>query len=160
MPRLVSVIPGREDMRTIEASLRKDAAVTQGPVSMSVGSRLGSGLLKAVSDGPSTKILESVIARGRSIEEICSETNVPVSTTYRRIHELTDDGIIIIERVVITADRRRHVVYRAAFSKVKVEFEPEDCRVEGTPNERVPDIIYRLWQFARNHPDDPSVRLG
>lgn len=146
----------RERMQAAEASFKANAAATHGPVCMGAESRTGSGLLKAVSDGHSRKIMESVVSRGRTVEEICSVTGIPISTAYRRVHEMTDEGLIICERIVVTGAGKKYAVYRAAFSSVMIRCEGGSCMVEGAPNEGVPDIMYRLWQFQTR----PATRDG
>ena len=128
-----------------------NGGVRQESVTLSVRSGIGFAVLRAISEAQSSKILESIIPKGMTIEEIGIATGVPVSTVYRKMHEMTDDGLAVVERAVISRDGKRSAIYRATFSRVKVEFEPEDCRVEGTPNAGIPDIMYRLWQFSIKH---------
>lgn len=122
--------------------------------------RMGQAIMNAVSDESSRKIVGSIISRGRSVGKICSETGVPLSTAYRRVHEMADEGLILLERVVLTKDGEKYAIYRSTFSKVTAGFTSGDFRVRGTPNNGVPDITYRLWQLAVNHQDAPLVSVG
>src|SRR5438128_2339580 len=61
------------------------------------------GLVQLLSDEYSRKIAMSAVSKAKSVEELSQEDNVPLSTCYRRVHELVDSGIMIIERIVITA---------------------------------------------------------
>jgi len=107
--------------------------------------------LKAISDVSCNMIMRSAISKGKSVEEICSETGVPTSTAYRKIRELTESGLVFIERVIVSNEGKKHIVYRAAYSKVAVQCDLGNFIVESTPNADVPDILYRLWRFTRSH---------
>jgi len=113
-------------------------------------SEMGLAFLKAISDAPCNMIMRSAISKGKSVEEICSETGVPTSTAYRKIREMTESGLIFVERVIISDEGKRRIVYRAAYSKVAVQCDSGNFVVESTPNADVPDILYRLWRFARS----------
>lgn len=134
-------------MQAVESGAGRGNAGAPGSVTLNAERGLGLAVLKAMSDLYSSKIMESVVSEGRSVEEISAATGVPVSTAYRRIHRMTGEGLTIVERVVITREGKKHRIYRATFSRVRAELEPQSCRVEGTPNEGIPDIMYRLWQF-------------
>ena len=124
-------------------------------MTLDADSEVARALLRAVSDGPSSKILGSIVATGRSVEEICSETDVSVSTAYRKIHGMVDEGLAIIERVMVTDKGKRYMVYRASFSGFTIVCDQGNCKLQSTPNAGVPDITYRLWRHARDHPDIP-----
>jgi DNA-binding transcriptional ArsR family regulator len=112
---------------------------------------LAVAILEAMSDTTSRAILSSIIADGKSIEEIATESQVPISSAYRRVHELRDRGLIMVERIVVTRGGKRHHIYRSAFRGATVQVEPDRVRVQGLPNDGIPDIAFRLWQFAESH---------
>jgi predicted transcriptional regulator len=136
-------------MQAVESSLRMDAVASKTLVT-EANSETGLAFLKAISDVPCNMIMRSAISKGKSVEEICSETGVPTSTAYRKIREMTESGLIFIERVIVSDEGKKRIVYRAAYSKVAVQCDPGNFVVEGTPNADVPDILYRLWRFARS----------
>ncbi len=113
----------------------------------------GLAILKLISDKSSNMIMRSAVPRGKSVEEICSETGVPTSTAYRKIREMTESGLIFIERVIVTQAGKKQIVYRAMYSRVIVKCDLGDFVLESTPNVGVPDIKHRLWQYAKNHPE-------
>jgi len=118
-------------------------------------SPLAMAILEAMSDATSRTILNSIVAVGRSIEEITLVSGVPISTTYRRVHELCQKGLIIVERIMISNGGKRHSIYRSAFRGATIEVEFDRIRLEGLPNDAVPDITFRLWQFAESHREPP-----
>jgi len=110
-------------------------------------SQMEMSMLEAYSDSFSRVILNSTIARGKSIEEITLENNIPVSTTYRRVHYLCKKGLIIVERMIITGGGKKRAIFRSTFQGAKFEFQSGGIRVVGTPNEGIPDVAFRLWRF-------------
>ena len=138
--------PARSDMQAAATSQGREDAKT---IVMDGDGPMGNAVLRAMSDGFSSKILESVIPQGRSVEDICEVEGIPLSTAYRRVHGLLGDGLLIVERAMVTGTGKKFLIYRAVFSNLKVEFQTKGCRVEGTPNAGVPDVMYRLWRFSR-----------
>jgi len=135
-------------MHAVESTLQMKTPVAKTLVT-EASSEMGLAFLKAISDAPCNMIMRSAISKGKSVEEICSETGVPRSTAYRKIREMTESGLIFIERVILSDEGKKRIVYRAAYSKVAVQCDPGNFVVEGTPNAAVPDILYRQWQLAR-----------
>lgn len=103
-------------------------------------------VLVAISDDSSRKIMASTIYAGKTIEEIVAETGVPPSTAYRRIHDLCERGVLVLERVVVTATGRRYSIYRSAFKDVKVDIEAGRLAVAVTPNRDVAEKLYKKWR--------------
>ncbi len=116
------------------------AGGTENPMAMAI--------LEAMSDTSSRAILNSIIASGKSIEQIAEEKGIPVSTAYRRIHELCAKGLVVVERVVVGSSGKKCWIYRSAFQGAKIDADLERIRVVGLPNDNIPDITFRLWQFA------------
>jgi len=143
-------------MQAVESSFEAKAPVASKTLVTEANSTMGSAFLKAISDVPCNMIMRSAITKGKSVEEICSETGVPTSTAYRKIREMTESGLIFIEHIVVTDGGKKRIVYRAAYSKVAVQCDSGNFVVESTPNADVPDILYRLWQFARSHQEHPQ----
>lgn len=111
-----------------------------------VSPEVATAVVQAMSDGFSRKIIASTIAEGKTIEAVSAENDIPVSTAYRRVHQLVDQGIIMVERIVLTPAGKRHSIYRSAFSEVRVELASEDICVKVAPNEDVAEKLYQFWQ--------------
>jgi predicted transcriptional regulator len=139
-------------MQAVESSLQVNSPVAPRTLVTEANSEMGLAFLKALSDAPCNMIMRSAVSKGKSVEEICSETGVPLSTAYRKIREMTESGLIFIERVLVSDAGKKRLVYRAAYSRVAVQCDLGNFVVESTPNADVPDILYRLWQFARSRP--------
>lgn len=109
------------------------------------------GALAALSDDYSRGILGSIVVKGKTIEEMCDEMGIPVSTAYRRVHELHEAGLVVVERILLSRDGKRRTVYRSTLREMKIEFELGRYRVTGVPNHYLPDIGYKIWNFQRSH---------
>lgn len=129
-------------------------------ITMDAGSRMGSAVIRALSDEFSIRILESIVSEGKSVVEIRSETGVPLSTAYRLVHGMAEDGLVVQERIVVTGSGSKYVIYRATFSRILVDFGASDCRVQGTLNGGIPDIMYRLLRFTETHSEYPACSMA
>lgn len=107
-------------------------------------------IIEAMADEYSRKILGSIVERGKPINEISAENGIPVSTSYRRVHELCKMGLVITERFVVSADGKREAVYRSTLRGAKLEFESGKFRALGALNDEIPDISFKMWQFAQS----------
>jgi len=137
-PLLMSKVEGGESHK-----------VTEEPAVSSLG--LSSAILSALGDESSRRILTSAIARGKTVEEISAEQNLPLSTCYRRMRNLLGEGLIILERTVVTPAGKRYAVYRTSFSKAAIRFNGGEIALEVTPNMDIIDKLRRRW-LSENYP--------
>ena len=77
-------------------------------------------VLNALGDQHSRRILSSAIARAMTVEEIVDETKLPMSTTYRRVRQFVDEGLMVMEKVVLTKAGKRYARYRTSFTSMTV----------------------------------------
>src|ERR1700722_13456080 len=77
-------------------------------------------VVAALSDRFSRRIVSSTVSRGKTVQEISAEQAVPLSSCYRRTRELTDKGLLVVERIVITGEGKRYAVYRSSFKEVQI----------------------------------------
>ena len=104
-------------------------------------------LLEAFADEPSRTILNSTIPRSKSIEEVAEENNIPVSTAYRRVHHLVDKGLLMVERIMVTEGGKRYSLFRSTLQGAKIEVQQSGIQATCAPNQSVPDIAFKIWQF-------------
>jgi DNA-binding Lrp family transcriptional regulator len=77
-------------------------------------------LVQGLADEYSRKILLSAIPVAKSVEDISRENDIPLSTCYRRVHELLDAQILIVEKIIVTSDGKKYELMRSAYRAVKV----------------------------------------
>jgi DNA-binding Lrp family transcriptional regulator len=106
-------------------------------------------LVQGLADEYSRKIILSAIPKSKSVEEMSRENDIPLSTCYRRVHELLDAQILVIERIIVTPDGKKYELLRSAYRAVNVSFEGGAMKVDAIVNEDVADKLKRLWLSMR-----------
>ncbi len=106
-------------------------------------------VLQALADEYSRSILLSTIQKAKSAVELSTEKNIPISTAYRRLHELQEAGLVAVERSVITDDGKKFDLYRSTVKSVAISFDLGATEVELIPNEDMVTKFVRLWGYMR-----------
>jgi len=115
-------------------------------------------MIGILSDRYSRSILFSMSLGPKSVEEVSRETKIPISTCYRRIHDMREQGVIVIDRIVLTNDGRKFEVYKSAIKDARINIEGGKMTVEAEPNVDASGRLYRTWMGMK--PDEtllPSV---
>jgi DNA-binding Lrp family transcriptional regulator len=107
-------------------------------------------LLKALSDEYSRKILMETIYKAQSVEELSRLLDIPISTAYRRVKEMSAEGLLTIERTVMGADGKKYETYRSAFKGFKIDLDRIDAEMDVELNEDVANRLSRLWSLMRD----------
>ncbi len=106
-------------------------------------------ILKKLGDKHSRRILQHTMEKHKTAEEISSELGIPLSTVYRKIKELKETGLLIVEKSVVTKDGKVCDLYRSAIKGVRVHLDLQPLSLDFTFNEDVYDKISRVWQTLR-----------
>ena len=88
--------------------------------------------IRVVSDRFSIKIITSIINRPRTAVEISKETDIPISTVYRRLKFLNENKLLKVTGG-INKDGK-FFVYQSKIKEVEITFDGESIRVSVTPN--------------------------
>ncbi|MFQ5970290.1 MAG: ArsR/SmtB family transcription factor [Nitrososphaerales archaeon] len=99
-------------------------------------------LLKALADEYSRMILTFLMDKPRSVIEISTECKIPMSTAYRRIHELEESGLLQIMGSIISEDGKRYYLYRSKIKAVRTIFGVDSLEVEVIPNDDMAKSAY------------------
>jgi DNA-binding Lrp family transcriptional regulator len=102
-------------------------------------------IVQSLSDEYSRKILLSAVSSAKSVEDLSKENDIPLSTCYRRVHELLDTQILVVEKIIVTPDGKKYEMLRSAYKTVSVNFEDGAVKVEATVNEDVGEKLRRMW---------------
>ena len=102
-------------------------------------------LVASLADEYSRKILLSTIPAAKSVEDISRENDIPLSTCYRRVHELLDAQIVVIDRMIVTSEGKKYELLRSAYRLVTVSFENGIMKVDVVINEDVAEKLRRMW---------------
>jgi DNA-binding Lrp family transcriptional regulator len=111
--------------------------------------RTTEGLIQMLSDDYSRRIVISAIPKAKSVEDFSKENDVPLSTCYRRVHELLSQGILVVEKIVVTPDGKKYELLRSAFKDIKIDFENGQIAIDATVNEDISDKLYNMWVSMR-----------
>ncbi len=102
-------------------------------------------LVQSLADEYSRKILLSAIPAAKSVEDMSRENDIPLSTCYRRVHELLDAQILVIERIIVTPDGKKFELLRSSYRAINVSFDGGQVKVDAIVNEDVAEKLRRLW---------------
>lgn len=101
-----------------------------------VTGRLRDAIIDCLSDRDCRRIMLSVLSKPKPTGAIEREVNLPQSTLYRKISELKESGLLMIERYEVRDDGRREAVYSCSFSEVRLRVEGEEIVIDVTENEK------------------------
>ena len=106
-------------------------------------------IVQGLADEYSRKIILSAIPRAKSVEDMSRENDIPLSTCYRRVHELLDSQILLVEKIIVTPDGKKYELLRSAYRAITVSFDGGQIKVDAVINEDVAEKLRRLWFSMR-----------
>ena len=108
--------------------------------------------MKALADPESARILAATATGPRSANEIVKGEDLPQSSTYRRLHELEAEGLVVVAKTVLKPDGKTYQMYKATFREVRVTFRGGELIVEAEPNSDVVERAFRLFHSLTEGP--------
>lgn len=109
-------------------------------------------MLQALADDESARILAATAFAPRSAMDLIKGEDLPMSSTYRRLHELEEQGLIVVAKTVLKPDGKTYQMYKATFSEVRVSFRGHELVVEAEPNSDVVERAFRLFHSFTEEP--------
>jgi predicted transcriptional regulator len=91
-------------------------------------------VLIALGDNEMMKILDSAMNQSKSVNEILQDTNITHSTGFRKIKWLLKEGLIILEKIIITPDGKKFSLYHSTLKSISVKYEDTNVVVKAEPN--------------------------
>ena len=91
-------------------------------------------VLTALADNEMMKILDSAMNQSKSVKEILKDTNITHSTGFRKIKWLLKEGLIILDKIIITPDGKKFSLYHSTLKSISVRYEDTNVVVEAEPN--------------------------
>ena len=73
-------------------------------------------ILQDIIDESALKIISSIIDIEKNVFQICYENKLPLSSTYKKVRKLHNDGLVSVRKIDIDDRGRKVVFYR---SKIK-----------------------------------------
>jgi hypothetical protein len=90
-------------------------------------------IVGALSDEYSKRIIAATITTAKSPEQIRAEQGIPLSTCYRRIHDLLVLSLIHVDRIDLS-NGKKSVLYKSAYKNILIKFESNELVVDLVPN--------------------------
>ena len=78
--------------------------------------RIAIPILQDIIDESALKIISSIIDIEKNVFQICYENKLPLSSTYKKIRKLHNDGLVSVGKIDIDDKGRKVVFYK---SKIK-----------------------------------------
>ena len=88
--------------------------------------------LQIVSDQFSMRIISAIIPEAKTAVQIGKETNIPISTVYRRLQFLQENKLLKVSGEI--NNDGKFFVYQSKIKEVEITFNGESIRVFVTPN--------------------------
>lgn len=98
-------------------------------------SNLRKAILKALSDDYSRTIMNYTIEKPKSVVDIVRDCNIPMTTAYRRVHELEDSKILKVTGSIITDEGKKYFLYQNRLKAIYVIFGLESLDVQIVDND-------------------------
>jgi predicted methyltransferase len=73
-------------------------------------------MLREIADKTTYRIIIVIIHSQKTAAQMCAENKLPLSSMYKRIRKLQEEGLITIEKINIDSKGKKVVLYR---SKIK-----------------------------------------
>ena len=86
---------------------------------MRVTGELRQKMIEAFGDADTQRILSCISQDSKTASTIEAELGLSSSTTYRKIGELRESGLIMIDRFLTRADGKREATYTCTFKEMK-----------------------------------------
>jgi len=96
--------------------------------------RAKKAILAALADEEMTKILDSVMYHSKSIADITRENNIAHTTCYRKTKWLINEGLVSVDKIVITPEGKKFSLYFSVFKSINVKYESNNVIVEAEQN--------------------------
>jgi Fe2+ or Zn2+ uptake regulation protein len=95
-------------------------------------------LLTALADEEMVNIMNCVMHHSKSIKDIILENNgISHTSAYRKIKWLLDEGLLIVDKIVITSAGKKFSLYHSTLKAIHVRYEDNNVIVEAEQNSDV-----------------------
>ena len=99
-------------------------------------------ILKGLSDDYSRTIMNYTIEEPRSVIDIVKDCNIPMTTAYRRVHELEKNKILKVTGSIVTDEGKKYFLYQSRLKAIYVIFGLESLDVQIVNNDGMGTSAY------------------
>lgn len=91
-------------------------------------------VLTALADSEMVKILDAAMYQSKSVLQIVRKTGVSHTTAYRKIKQLVEEKLLIIDKTEITQDGKKFSLFRTLLKSFNVKYEYNNVVIEAEQN--------------------------
>lgn len=91
----------------------------------------------------------NLVWKAKNVTDLNFELRIPVSTLYRKIHQLLEDGLLVVERTVLQPDGKKFEMYRSTIREVKINMRDVGVDVDVVVNQGPAERLGQLWNALR-----------
>ena len=77
-------------------------------------------IITALADSESRSILFSIIRKGKTATDLSESLKIPLSSVYKKLSDLEDLALILVEKYMISEKGRRFKTYRSRITKAEI----------------------------------------
>jgi DNA-binding transcriptional ArsR family regulator len=100
-------------------------------------------ILTALADEEMVKILDCVMDKPMSVNEIMREKKIPYTTTYRKTKWLLDEGLLVVSKIEITPDGKKSSLVHTVLKSITVKYTQNDITIEADQNY---DVVRKVME--------------
>ena len=121
---------------------------------MKVTGDLRRRIIEALGDPEAQQMLSSVIHESKTSSSIAKEIGLPPSTVYRKIGQLRECGLLLVDRFLIGPEGKREALYTCAFTEIRFKTEAKEIELEITLSQRALEKRWFEFFFSKTEPPD------
>ena len=92
-------------------------------------------ILQDIIDESALKIISSIIDIEKNVFQICYETKLPLSSTYKKVRKLYNDGLVSVGKIYIDDKGRKVVFYRSKIKSLDFNLKKDGILLQFDRNE-------------------------
>jgi len=78
-------------------------------------------IIAKLSDHEAQQIIRTVLTKPKTVGEIEKELDLPQSTLYKKVSELKECGLLMVEEFVFSTDGKKEALYACPFTEVRIK---------------------------------------
>jgi predicted methyltransferase len=96
--------------------------------------RIAIPLLQNIIDEITIKILSSTIDTAKNVLQLCYENKIPLSSTYKKVRKLEQEGLVSVEKIEVDGKGRRVTFYRSNIKSLDFNLKREGVLLQFEQN--------------------------
>jgi hypothetical protein len=102
--------------------------------------QVAESVAKAITDEAARKILVCTASESKTVEEISSETGIPLATCYRKVAELVRYELLAVEKIVLPARGKKVEKFKRTFRHLRISLDGNGLAVWDDDSPIIPFI--------------------